>query len=616
MDSMLRIRCAAAFAVIAALLLAGAAELSAQRFQWVYGGPQCDEAGRAGVTQLRNGGYVAVGETYSTGAPCGPSHIYVVYTAANGAPVWTNYYTIGTSDSALDVVECCNGDLAICGVSTNPRGCGFSRDAFVLRLNNAGGVVAVRTYGLPNSDEIAWNLVEAKNGDNINTRAGDLIVAGSTTNLQLPGIRDGFIMRVTNALGLIWNQQYGGPNDDYLYGVFETRVNPIAIVVPPGATDIVATGGTNSWGAGGYDTWVLRVNGNTGAIGLPPQNSATYGGPLDDEGRAIIELRQGNNPGDLVITGISKSRPGTGGVDEVEMLQTGTDPCVFVADQYAGDAMMHRDGGLDLKEDAFPASAGGNVIVTGYTDWGNAVVAPLNAFLQRFACGTMAPVGGGMAYGGTGEDWGWSVDVCRRDLFCTDETEGYVVAGFTKSPNLIGALDPSQLYLIKTDVTLTSGCNEVAFNFLAQPALFIRGCNPSPWQQFMVSCIPQVMTTVTPWGTQLCYAFPQTRQGDGGDIGAAPAPATIPMFEGGVRSYPNPLAVGTPLQLRFDVAHNADADVVVTDMAGHVVYRERVAATAGAALHAVPTAGWSAGAYVVRLEIDGHARTTKFVLSE
>ncbi|HVZ38903.1 MAG TPA: T9SS type A sorting domain-containing protein [Candidatus Kapabacteria bacterium] len=608
-------------AAMLVLMLAGSGEILAQRFQWVYGSPNCVEAGRAGVTQLRNGGYVTVGESYSAPAGgCGPSHIYVIYTAANGAVVWSNIYTIGTSDSALDVVECCNGDLAICGVVTNPAGCNPGRDAFLLRLNNAGGVVAVHTYGTPNSDEIAWNLVEAKSGDGVTTNPGDLIVAGSTTfqagvNLGIPA-RDGYIFRTTANLALIWDRHYGGPGsrDDYLYGIYECRVG---VAAAGAAGDVVVTGGTNTWGAGGYDIWMLRVNGNNGTIGALPQNAATYGGPRDDEGRAIIELRFATNPGDLVVTGISFSRPGNVN-SEVAMLQTTANPCVPVADHYAGDNDPHPDGGMDLKEDAFPTTPCGDVIVTGFTDWGG-VINPPNVFLQRFAAGTMNILGGGMAYGGSGMDWGWSVDNCRRDLFCNNETEGYIVSGFTQSPNLIGAADPQQLYLIKTDVALQSGCNETPIAFLHQPANFIRQCPLPVNMPIMMQCIPNITQYPVQWGTQLCYLFPLAHGNGGGEgdgISGVKAPVTIPVVEGAITSYPNPLSVGTPLNLRFAVAKPAQIGITVTDIVGHVVYQTSEPTAAGTALQVVPTKGWPKGTYVVRVDMGETSSTTKVDLTD
>ncbi|MBS1911379.1 MAG: T9SS type A sorting domain-containing protein [Bacteroidetes bacterium] len=611
------------FAAVAAFTLIGTGQLFAQRFQTVYGSPACADAGRSGVAQLAAGGYVIVGESYANGAGCGPSHILVEYTGINGAPVWSNIYSIGSSDSALDVVECSNGDLAICGVTQNVPTCNGPRDAFVLRLNAAGGVVAVRTVGSPSLDEIGWNIVEARTGDGINAFPGDLIVAGYTTwNAGTggagPWARDGFIFRTNAALTVVrWAMQYGGPNshDDYLYGVDECRVG----VTSTQTGDIVATGGTNTWGAGGYDIWMLRVDGNTGLINAAPQGAATYGDIYDEEGRAIVEL-QNLSTGNLVVAGLSNSRPFPSTNYEVAMVQTANYPCTFIADQYAGDNGTRADGGFDLKEDAFPNIPTANdVVVTGYTSLGAPLVGP-NVFLQKFTVGTMAPVGGAMAYGGSGIDWGWSVNNCLRAT--APETQGYVIAGFTQSANLIGAANPQDMYVIKTNQTFGSGCNERPFTFSAQPAQFLQSCTPPSILNIPWTCVPlTVGVTLIPttWFNTLCYNSPAAHErGDGGNdgISGVEAPTAVTFTEGRMTAYPNPLPKGMPINLRFDLVKETSAQMAITDMAGHEVYRGSTTVKAGSQVVPVATAGWARGTYLVRVTIGGTSQIARIVLAD
>jgi hypothetical protein len=587
----------------------GSAASVAQTFQWVYGGPNCKEAGRYGVLQLAGGGYVAVGESFSNSPGCFGSDIYVVLTNAAGGVVWANTYNIGVNDSATDVIQDAAGNFVVCGVTDNAPPCAPSRDAFLLQLNGVGGVVGVATYGSPNSDEIAWNLIEATTGDGIVTNAGDYIVAGSTT-FNAGGARDGYIFRTTNALVLIWDATYGGPasNDDYFYGVYEAVVN-----APAGqAADIVTTGGTNTWGAGGYDEWIVRVSGQNGLFLGAPQGAATYGGPRDDEGRAIIEVRNGMNPGDLVTTGISFSRPANIN-SEVSMVQTGANPCVFVADQYAGDNDPHPDGGIDLKEDAFPSSPNGDVIVTGFTDWGAGAVTPLNAFLQKFQLGNMVPLGAGMAYGGTTLDEGWSVNNCVN--VAPGETQGYIVCGFTQSPNLIG-VDPQQLYLIKTNLALNSGCNEVPFVFNAIPAAFRQLCFRPAVFHIGQNCRPNINQMGLPFAMQLCYAPSVRERGGNGNDGVASEPETITFKEGNVSGYPNPITSGSTLNLRFELSKSMPADISISDISGRAIFDKHVSIIAGTAVQPVVTDGWAAGTYLVRVSIAGSSTSMRIIVVE
>src|SRR3954471_14057247 len=84
-------------AAIAMIGIIGSTASIAQTFQWVYGGPNCTQAGRYGVLQLPGGGYIAVGESFSPTPGCFGfgSDIYVVRTAANGAVLWSFTYNIG-----------------------------------------------------------------------------------------------------------------------------------------------------------------------------------------------------------------------------------------------------------------------------------------------------------------------------------------------------------------------------------------------------------------------------------------------------------------------------------------------------------------------------------------
>lgn len=587
-------------AVIGAAMLGN--EALAQRFQYIYGGPECAEAGRWGVTPLNDGGYLAVGETHSTDNPCAGTDIYVIRTDPTGALVWSAAYNIGEQDSATDVIVDNQGDYVICGVTWNREPCPLSRDAFLLKIDPNGNLITWNTYGNPETDEIAWNLVQSSNAD------GDYIVAGSTT-FNAGGGRDGYIFRTDINLNLIWDRHYGGftSEDDFFYGVIEAQISTDEC----NAGDIVAVGGTNTWGAGGYDVWIVRVDGTTGT----PIYNATWGLEWNEEGWAIIEIRNYDAfAGDLVITGYSESRSPQG-IREILMLQTRCNPCIRVADQFAGDAGELDDQGIDLKEDDFPYDATlPDVIVTGYTNLGTEDLPGDNVFLQRFAIGTMTLSGPGMVYGGEERDWGWSVN--NVPDIDGDGLVGYIVAGFTQSPSLTGG-DPEQLYLIKTDQNLSSGCNEAEVEFRAEEAKLRGECLELHCERFTEVCQPEIEQIDLDWQTLLCYANPSNRErGNGGSdgISGVETPAVIDFSEGSVTSYPNPITKGTDLNLRFDLATSADAGILVSDIVGRVVYEGVASVGAGSPLHAIETKGWSAGTYLVRVTIGDASRMIRVVV--
>ncbi|HVZ38504.1 MAG TPA: T9SS type A sorting domain-containing protein [Candidatus Kapabacteria bacterium] len=606
-------RLRAAIGVTAVAFALGAPQLLAQRFQFLYGTGTAVETGIHGVKQCASGGYVAVGESFCCGSP---HAAYVVRTNAAGVPIWQMVYKFGSADRATDVVELANGDFAVCGTTDNPNGCAPSRDIFIMRINSAGALVNVSTYGSPNADEEAWKIVEAQVGDGITTNRGDFIVAGSTTNGQAAPSRDGYLLRVTSGLLLIWDAQYGGPSasrDEYFYGIDEV---PAAI---GGAGDVVATGATNSWGSGGLDVFTVRANGNNGTIGIAPQGAAVSGGAFDDEGYSVVVLRNGPNTGNIVVTGRTKAPAPPSIADEVLMLELNANPCIQVADLAFGDFSTTLDRGYDLKEDANPQpAANSQVIVTGFTNLGN--LGGENVFLQRVntVCG-LTLAGAGMVYGGIRNDEGWSVDNATHNNAATRETPGYVVNGFTQSPNLLPPGDPQQLYVIKTDVNLSSGCAEAPVNFNFATNVFTTTCVGPIVGSIGQLCIPANSVGQINGATQICYAYPRAQQrGGGGNDGAADAgtPPTITVDDESVTSYPNPLRAGSTLNIRFDLKRATTAHLAVSDVAGQIVYEGDVDVTGGSAVHMLNTSGWPAGAYIVHVTSGSMSTTSRIVVAD
>jgi hypothetical protein len=74
-----------------------------------------------------------------------------------------------------------------------------------------------------------------------------------------------------------WSRTYGGTNDDKAYALVQTGDGGFAIA-----------GSTDSFGAGGYDFWLVK----TDASGNMQWNK-TYGGTGDDEAYALVQTGDG-----------------------------------------------------------------------------------------------------------------------------------------------------------------------------------------------------------------------------------------------------------------------------------------------------------------------------------
>jgi hypothetical protein len=125
------------------------------------------------------------------------------------------------------------------------------------------------------------------------TPDGGYLVAGTTGSFGAGG-RDVWLLKLDAAGGVDWEQAYGGGGDDQAVAVV-----PIA----PGQYTIV--GSTDSFGAGSTDVWALRVDGAGTILG-----QTTYG---SNRIEATIAADVGAGGG-VVIAG-SVPSPGIGGSD-------------------------------------------------------------------------------------------------------------------------------------------------------------------------------------------------------------------------------------------------------------------------------------------------------------
>ena len=106
---------------------------------------------------------------------------------------------------------------------------------------------------------------------------GDIIVAGDTDSFGAGG-SDVWILRLDANGNVKWQKTYGRGNWDVAYAV---------AIAPNG--DIIVAGVTNSFGAGNSDVWVLRLDANGNV-----KWQKTYGGSKSDKAFAVAIAPNGN----------------------------------------------------------------------------------------------------------------------------------------------------------------------------------------------------------------------------------------------------------------------------------------------------------------------------------
>jgi predicted secreted protein len=207
--------------------------------QWnkTYGGTGDDEGGF--LVQTADGGYALTGLTTSFGA--GIADFWLVKTNASGNMQWNKTYGGTGADDPSMLVQTGDGGYALIGI-TNSFGAG-GWDFWLVKTNATGNMQWNKTYG-GTGDEVANCLVQ--------TADGGYALTGLTTSFGA-GIADFWLVKTDASGNMQWNKTYGGTGDDEAYSLIQTRDGGYALA-----------GYTNSFGAGGYDFWLVKTDVESG----------------------------------------------------------------------------------------------------------------------------------------------------------------------------------------------------------------------------------------------------------------------------------------------------------------------------------------------------------------
>jgi len=354
-----------------------------------YGGTNTD-IGRS-VVQTADGGYAITGFTDSYGS--GGSDVYLVKTDSSGTMLWNKTYGGTDTDVGYSIAQTTDGGYAI-GGSTGSYGSG-GYDFYLVKTDSSGTMLWNKTYGGTNND-YGYSVVH--------TADGGYAIAGYTSSDGV-GSEDVWLIKVNSDSNLQWTKAYGGAGGDSASSVVQTHDGGYAL-----------TGTTDSYGAGGWDVWLVR----TDSVGKMQWNK-TYGGTEDENGNCGIQTSDGG----YALTGWTHSF-GAGGTD-FWLIKTDSDGNAQWNRTYGGAAMdipmsvvQTSDGGYALAGFTYSFGAGGPDMWLVKTDsagniqWNN-------------------------TYGGT--NW----DVAYSMIHTSDG--GYVLTGYTYS---FGAGGPD-MWLVKTD---------------------------------------------------------------------------------------------------------------------------------------------------------------------
>ena len=202
-----------------------------------YGGAD-PEYGHSVIPTV-DGGYAIAGYTRSFGA--GNFDSWLIKTDALGNHVWNQTYGGLGVDGAYCIIQTNDGGYVMAG-ETDSFGAG-NRDFWLVKTDRFGDHVWNQTYGGTNHDT-GWSVVQ--------TSDGGYAIAGYTRSFGA-GSGDVWLVKTDSIGNHQWNQTYGGTYSDYGGSMVQTSDGGYAIV-----------GETDSFGAGSFDFWLVRISMESG----------------------------------------------------------------------------------------------------------------------------------------------------------------------------------------------------------------------------------------------------------------------------------------------------------------------------------------------------------------
>ncbi len=230
-----------------------------------YGGSR-DEQGY-GLAEMPDGGYAICGWTNSYGA--GAEDVYLLRVTATGDTLWTRTYGGTSGDAGYDLGVTRDSGLIVLGVKGS--------DIYLIRTNAAGDTLWTRTYGGANSDFATALVATADDG---------YFIAGATNSFGA-GSGDAYFLRIDQNGTILWSRTCGGSRNDWATAAAETADH-----------GFVVAGYTESFGHGGYDVYVIRLNAQGDTLW-----TRTYGEDGDEMGYDVCV----NADGSCVIAGTTNS---------------------------------------------------------------------------------------------------------------------------------------------------------------------------------------------------------------------------------------------------------------------------------------------------------------------
>lgn len=248
-----------------------------------YGGSADDEG--FGVDICEDSGYIISGATCSFADAFAAA--YLIRTNYHGDTLWTRIYEKKDFNGANSVIKTNEDGFLLVGVAETGGAPGA--DGLTIKTNSVGDSMWMKTFGGSSYDEF-YSICEDNNGN--------YLMCGTTYNL-VNGSYDIYVTKITVNGEMIWSRSFGGAGSDNSYSMIQTSDN-----------NYVIAGSTESFGAGGKDVYLIKINSDGDTIW-----TRTFGGASDDWAKSIQETVDGG----YIISGYTHS---FGGNYDVYLIKT------------------------------------------------------------------------------------------------------------------------------------------------------------------------------------------------------------------------------------------------------------------------------------------------------
>ena len=194
---------------------------------------------------------------------------------------WEHNYGGSNIEYCYSVIQTSDGGFAAAGY-TNVNYGGGAKDAYIVKTDANGAMQWQQVVG-GTGDDIGYAIAQ--------NAAGEIYVAGQTTSYGVDN-SDVYLIKLSAAGNIIWTNHYGGAMTDYGKGIALTATG-----------DIIVAGGTASYGAGGTDVYIIKLN-SAGTLLW----SKTYGTAANEYANALGNMSDGGFITAGLTTGFSLNR--------------------------------------------------------------------------------------------------------------------------------------------------------------------------------------------------------------------------------------------------------------------------------------------------------------------